>query len=973
MTQSQWPRVEELFHELADSQEQVREAALAAEPVEIREAVLRLFQSEGGDAMISATVRRAARLVTQPEPRIGAYEIVREIGQGGMGAVYLGVRADAAFEKQVAIKFVRSGMDSPMLRQRFESERRILARLEHPYIARLLDAGTSTGGQPYFVMEYIEGEPISEWVERNHLPVRDRIRIFLKVCEAVQYAHRNLIVHRDLKPSNILVTPDGTPKLLDFGIAKILEDDPSASQATVLRVLTPEYASPEQTRGEVVSVASDVYSLGAVLYDLLTGDPPFSMKGLSPAESERRLCETEVALPSLRARTFERQLRGDLDNIVLLALRKSPADRYASVEEFRADLQRYLDGKPVVARQYTVAQRLRKFVGRHRTAVLAVSAIVLSMVVGSALAVRSAVEAQDARKTAEHERQRAESKSIEAQHKAAEALEQRGIATAQRKLADTQRQLAETQRQLAVRRFTEQRTIFGDYLRDFYDNVQKLPGSTPARLQLLTMAANSVERLAKDAPNDLRVQLDLASYYQRLGELYGSSTNAGLGDRQAGLSYLRKGLAIAERLDKQDPKQPDVWAAIASLNSRISAQLSYVAPNPKDAVEAGDRALQAAEKRLRHSPQDFEARRQMTFVLITTSLSLLRREPRLVRMDWIDRAESMLREMLAEKPADLDVQAKLAEALSAQASILVQKMDMSAALEKLNGVKAMRESLLRSAPNDTGVKRVLMITNGHLADAYVRMNRASDPGSVAANEAMAALGEDLAHADPENVTAQYDYAMSLTRVATFHRRLKDLPRALSEAGKAVQILEIIKTRESGNRIFAAQYLNALNNVADILQDLGRNAEATTAYVRQVVEWDAYPVINEDVAMRLQRMRALCRAARALAITKDPRALDYARRAVQGVAEIEAIPNIVDISIIRAMRYAGEAGVVYSQFAEWMQNRDYWVEAQKALSHCLDVIAKADPKKYQDWSAAEREHVSQALIKANAALNVKYSQ
>ena len=966
LTQTQWPRVEELFHELADADAQTREVALADEPEPIRQAVLRLFEAEGGEAMITATLRRAARMVTQPESRIGAYQIVREIGHGGMGAVYLGVRADDTYEKQVAIKFVRSGMDSPILRQRFEAERRILARLEHPYIARLLDAGTSSSGQPYFVMEYVEGEPIHQWAERNNLAVRERVKLFLQVCEAVQYAHRNLIVHRDIKPSNILVRLDGTPKLLDFGIAKLLEEETKSSQATAMHAMTPEYASPEQARGEAISVASDVYSLGAVLYDLLTGGPPLPMKGLSPAETERVLCQSDVPLPSMRAPILGRQLRGDLDNIALLALRKSPEERYASVDEFRADLLRYLAGQPVVARQYTFAQRLRKFVARNRRTVTAATAIALSLLIGSAVAIRSAVEAQDARRLAEAERQKAQVQSVNAERKAAEALEQRSIADGLREVADTQRHLAE-------RRFAEQRTMFGDDLRGFYDRVQQLPGSTPARLQLLTMAAKSLERLALDAPNDPQVQLDLASYYQRLGELYGSATNSSLGDKQTGLSFLHKGLAIAERLNKQQPENAAVWTTLASLYARISALLAYVTADPKDAVEVGEKALRAAQHGLSLRPNDFEAQRQMAATLLAPSAALLRRDPRLIRMDRIDRAELMLRAMLKVDPSDLDVQAKLAEALSLQASMLVQQMDLAAAIEKLNGVKNMRESILRASPNDSSIKRVLMITNGHLADAYGRLNRAGDAGSIAANAAMAALGEELAHSDPDNVTAQYDYAMSLTRVATFHRRLKDFPRALAGAQKAVSILDTLKRREGENRVFVGQYFNAMNSVADILFDLGRSAEATEAYLRQVAEWDAYPRRNEDLLTSLQRIRALMRLVNALARSNDVRAIEYARRVTKTAMEVEVAVGSSEATSTRALRYQAEAGMVFAQFAESTQNRSLWIEAQERLSHCLTNTAKLDPNKSPDWSITERERMAQTLVNAVAALNMKYFQ
>ncbi|MES1245352.1 MAG: serine/threonine-protein kinase [Acidobacteriota bacterium] len=314
--------------------------------------------------------------------RVGPYRIVREIGRGGMGSVYLAGKADGDYEGQFALKVIRRGMDSDEVLGRFRSERRILTQLDHPQIARILDGGTTKDGRPYFVMEFVEGRPITEHCEAEHLSIRERLDLFLSVCAAVHAAHQNLVVHRDLKPANILVTRAGVPKLLDFGIAKLLDPDRTLPELTMLerRPMTPLYASPEQLRGRQVTTASDVYSLGVLLYLLLTGQSPY---GQPPPEGEaliKAVCETDPPRPSTVAGDLRRRLAGDLDNIVLLAMKKDPQRRYASVEQLAADIRRHLEGRPVLARPDTAAYRIGKFVRRHGWGVGFATAALLSIV-----------------------------------------------------------------------------------------------------------------------------------------------------------------------------------------------------------------------------------------------------------------------------------------------------------------------------------------------------------------------------------------------------------------------------------------------------------------------------------------------------------------------------------------------------------------------------------------------------------------
>ncbi len=437
MTDSErWRRLQEAFHGAVGLDPSERAAYLeevCAGDSELRREAEALIVSGLDAPDLADEVHRAASAAFSAAPPVGAhlgpYRIVREVGQGGMGRVFLALRDDDQFQRRVAVK-VAHAAQAPELLARFRSERQILAGLDHPNVARLLDGGTTEEGVPYLVLEYVEGEPIDHYCDARQMPVSERLQLFCSVCAAVHYAHQNLVVHRDLKPANVLVTPDGIPKLLDFGIAKLLKPELLA-QAPALttalhRPMTPEYASPEQVRGEGLTTASDVYSLGVLLYELLTGCRPLNLQG--QASIERLVSEVEPEPPSaavLRApegadgRTAEerarsrgtspeklrRMLEGDLDNIVLMALRKAPARRYASAEQLAEDLRRHLDGLPVRARKDTIRYRTGKFVRRNRYALgtaAAVFALVVAFGVNRAQLARALAEERDvARREAE--------------------------------------------------------------------------------------------------------------------------------------------------------------------------------------------------------------------------------------------------------------------------------------------------------------------------------------------------------------------------------------------------------------------------------------------------------------------------------------------------------------------------------------------------------------------------------------------
>lgn len=413
MEQAQWQRLQELFaaaHSLhADARERLLDAHAEAEPDLVAQ-VRSLLEADATRGVMDALAPRlpslAAVLVDRAPDRIGAYRLAGELGRGGMGVVYLGERADGQFHQRVAIKLIGSTDRDDPRHQRFLAERQILAALIHPNIARLLDGGVTEDGRPYIVMEYVEGVPITTFCDAQGLDVRARLRLFGEVCAAVQHAHQNLVIHRDLKPSNILVSPDGRVHLLDFGIAKLLNPalPVGHSPQTLLesRAMTLEYASPEQLRGDPLTTASDIYSLGVLLYELLSGHKPYRLTTGSSIDVATAVCEQDPERPSVRAlqadrevaerrgttpAALARQLEGDLDGVVLMALRKEPARRYASADMLRQDIDRHLGGLAVLAHRGSRRYRIGKFVRRHRIEVAAAGIVLATLVSGLSLSV----------------------------------------------------------------------------------------------------------------------------------------------------------------------------------------------------------------------------------------------------------------------------------------------------------------------------------------------------------------------------------------------------------------------------------------------------------------------------------------------------------------------------------------------------------------------------------------------------------
>jgi tetratricopeptide (TPR) repeat protein len=668
--------------------------------------------------------------------KIGSYLVLEEIGQGGMGTVYRAIRADDQFSQQVAIKVVRSGLGDKLATQRFKAERQILANLDHANIARLLDGGATDDGRPYVVMEYIEGLPIDTYADARGLSVRARLNLFRTVCSAVAFAHQRLVIHRDIKPANILVTADGDPKLLDFGIAKILDDgqQPAGGEATVtmLRLMTPEYASPEQVRGEPVTTATDVYSLGVVLYRLLTGRRPYSVTGNTLHEMVQAVLETEPEKPS----TANRRLRGDLDNVVLKALRKEPERRYASVEQFSEDIRKHLEGLPVSARPDTLAYRGSKFVRRHKWAVLAAGLAVLALVGGMAATLREAY-------------------------------------------------IARTERARAEQRFNDVRQLANSMLFEVHDAIQNLPGATPARKVLVERALQYLDKLANEAKGDLSLQRELAAAYERVGDVQGGFRSSNLGDTAGSIASYEKALAIREAVLRGDPEDSTVQRELLRTHGRLSDALMATG-DLNGSVNQLKQLLPIAEQLSAADPNNIANRKNLARAYLDYGWKRSALDDSKGGLEDCRKAMEMLQSLAAAQPSDQIVQRLLAVAYGRVAELLAtyeQGHTESLAMEQK--ALAIEGELLRQDPRNTDLARM---------QAWDTMRVGEE--SLAAGDAAHALAkyrdalmkfQTLSTADPKSVQFHDDLAAVLGRIGEAHlaqgkatAALADLEHSLAE-------------------------------------------------------------------------------------------------------------------------------------------------------------------------------------------------
>ncbi|HJQ26991.1 MAG TPA: protein kinase [Blastocatellia bacterium] len=722
---------------------------------------------------------------------IGPYRVLRKIGEGGMGAVYLAERDDAQYKKQVAIKLVRRGMASSFIVRRFRNERQILASLDHPNIARLLDGGTTEDGLPYFVMEYIEGQPITDYADERQLSTADRLKLFARVCAAVHYAHQKLVVHRDIKPSNILVTQNGEPKLVDFGIAKLL--DPAQSDglidtaATGHGMMTPEYASPEQARGEAITIATDIYSLGVVLYQLLTGRRPYRIKSRSPQEIVQAICEQEPQLPSAAATRGQgdtmtqsqatsvtasprrpvpaSRLKGDLDNIVLMAMRKEPERRYASAEQFAADIRRHLDGLPVIARKDTFTYRAGKFILRHKAGVAAALLIVV-MLVGGLLAIN---------------RQRAR----------------------------------------AERRFNDVRRLANSFMFEIHDRIEPLPGSTPVRELLVTRALEYLDSLAAEAADDAQLQRELAKAYQKVGDVQGYPFESNLGDTAGALASYRKALAISEALIKDHPDDLQMRRDLLVSYERIGDVLQATG-DTAGALDYQRRALGISQPIAADRPEDGEWRRTAMIGYLKVGQVLAQTGDTVAALDDFKQALALAEQSVAAA-ATARARGDLALMHNKVGDMLMAGGDAAGALAEYREGLTIREALSAEDPSNAPARRAVAASNEKVADMLAATGNVAE--ALNYQRKTLASDEALAAADPANVDAQFDLGIGYDNIAELLARAGDRRAALEHYRKGLAILEKLSGENPDNAEMKSYLADGLIKLGKVQAAAGEMAQA----------------------------------------------------------------------------------------------------------------------------------------------------
>ena len=698
--------------------------------------------------------------------RIGVYEIVEQIGQGGMGEVYRAVRADGQYTKEVAVKLVRGGRDSAFVLERFRNERQILATLDHPNIARLLDGGTTDDGVPYLVMELIEGVRIDSYCDAHTLSITERLKLFRQVCGAVQYAHQRLVIHRDIKPSNILVRKEGVPKLLDFGIAKIL--DPAAgAETTLARPMTPEYASPEQILGQPITTASDVYSLGVVLYQLLTGRSPYPAETRSTHELARAVCETDPGRPStsaLRPQTvrindrveqvtpeemsrpregspakLHRRLAGDLDNIVLMALRKEPQRRYASVEQFAEDVRRHLEALPVAATKGSWNYRAGKFAKRHKAGVMATTVVSLAMVAGIGATVRAA------------------------------------------RIARQQADIAHAERARAEKRFNDVRQLSNSLIFEIHDSIQSLPGATPARKLLLDRAVEYLDKLAQDSAGDVDLQRELAWGYQRLATVQGDTTQSNLGQIGAAEASNRKAMALFEAVAKANPHNVTDQLNLA-MAYRWRAFFDIYETSGRSEIE---RALAVTDPLMRSDGNMLEVQAERAEEYTTLADSQDAMGDRLQAIESYRKVCALQQQIQRTSPAYAGIRQRIAKATVYLAHLTARFGSRDEAMQLMNTGIADYEALVKATGGDPGVIRELSTSVGRRGEIELMRG---DPAAARADFHRSRQRiEHLAKLDPENKMLQSDLW-----VAEFQDG-----RALAVAGRHAEALPVLQRAFQG--------------------------------------------------------------------------------------------------------------------------------------------------------------------------------
>lgn len=854
--------------------------------------------------------------------RVGPYKIIRELGRGGVGSVFLGERDDDQYRQRVAVKLIRRGMDTDFVVRRFRNERQILAALDHPNIARLLDGGTTENDRPYLVMEYVEGLPVDHYCDQHTLNTEERLKLFQQVCAAVHYAHQHLVIHRDIKPTNILVTKEGVPKLLDFGIAKLLTPELAAQTLdptlTAMRLLTPAYASPEQIKGQPITTATDVYSLGVLLHELLTGHKPYRVDSQAPLEVMKAVLEKEATKPSTAVMITEttgggngsasialtpdsvsktrdatpdrlrRRLRGDLDNIVLTALRKDPQRRYASVQQFSEDIRRHLKGLPVLARADTFGYRASKFIRRNRISLAAAAAVLVILVAGI-------------------------------------------IAVNQ-------------QRRRAERRFNDVRKLAHSVVFDYHDAIADLPGSTPARQRMVKDALEYLDSLANEASGDRTLQRELATAYQKIGDVQGNSNMANLGDTSGALISYRKSLAIRQTLAQSDSANQEIQSELAESYERIGDGMRITG----EVSEANKNYQQAIDLLERLSATDNRSPRQRLADLFYR-VGNLKGYPRTANLgdtkgalEAHNRALAIRESLSAASPNDINLRIEVAESHRSIANILgAAASDLSNA--ELHARQAVSTAQgLSGGETNSRILRVLTEAEDALARLLMLKGETKSAMDVCL-ESLKTAGR-LLSIDPKNMQARQDLASGHTLAGNISTRKGDFAEALKHHQESLAMNQAIVADDPDNE--AAKHWIGQNyfNIGATFTQAGDLKAALRSYQQAAT---VFETLYQKTSGDIQAIQFLARAYGALGVTLAKlndlkaalesliHATEFTERAVARDSANDVMRRLMAITYFNL-------GDVRSRLATQSKSpeterNEQWLQARKAYQRSLDLF------------------------------------
>lgn len=898
MDRASWQKLKEPFYTALGLSPEARSAYLEkhfADDPQSRaelEALLQAHEKAGEFIELPVFEKLLPRSTPKPEPlteasTLGPYRLLRELGRGGMGVVYLAVRDDEVVKKQVALKVIQGGMAKESIARRFRTERQALATLEHPNIARFLDGGFTDDGRPYYVMEYVAGEPIHRFCDCHRLTLRQRLELFRQVCAAVHYAHQNLIVHRDLKPDNILVTPAGIPKLLDFGIAKILKPElfPQTLMVTKERwqLMTPAYASPEQVRGDAITTASDVYSLGVLLYELLSGHRPYRFKSRTPREIERVICEHEPEKPSTAVARGEktrpddtratvtpetghktrqeppeklrRRLTGDLDNIVMMAMRKEPERRYASVEQFSEDVRRHLAGLPVMARRSTLTYQSFKFISRHRRGVFAAALIFLILVAGVA-------------------------------------------STA------WQAKVAKAQRQKAEQRFNDVRKLANALIFEIHDAITDLPGSTSARRLLVSRALHYLDVLANESKDDPSLQLELAWTYKKIADVQGNPNNANLGDLSGALESYHKGVALAEEQTAVDPHSLEALRAQAVIYEKLSDVQSWSGDLP-NAIASSQKSLETFNELAAIDPKNRKSKQSLAISHL--KLGDILGNPNFPNLGKVDgalqhyqQALSILNVLTVSDSSDVSTRRHLGLIHERIGTIFEVKSQPAQAAESYQKSMLIRSALAKEWPNHYDIRRDWAIGYEKIANMHKAFKQ---PAEALENYRKSlAIFEELYNADPENTNAQRSVSFSYEHIGDVLETQGQLVDAQNFYRRSLVLRERLTQNDPKNRKDKSDLGRTLFRLANLSTKNGKPGVARTYTLRLLKLQNKQANSPEATAYDLNDYAWFLLACEPESLRNPAAALPYARKAVEMSEGRDA--NILD-TLARAYFLTGD--------------------------------------------------------------------